>query len=295
VVRLAIHPCGKPQGILAKPNKERGGKVMIVIGEKINGTRKRVKEAIAAKDTDFIKDLAMKQVKAGADYLDVNAGTAPEKEPDDMIWLINTIQEVTEVPLCLDSANPKALMAGIKAVSKTPMINSLNGEKMRVEGVLPLACEHKTELIVLAMDDNGIPDSIEGRLEIVRRLLEMTREGGLPDEKIYIDPAVTTMGTDINSGNTAFKAIRQILEEFPKVHITGGLSNISFGLPARSIVNQAFATLAISAGMDSAIIDPEDVSLRSMIYAAEMVLGRDKHCLNFTRAYRAGIIGTPKT
>jgi cobalamin-dependent methionine synthase I len=264
---------------------------MIVIGEKINGTRKRVAEAILSRDKDFIKDLALRQVNAGAAYLDVNAGTPPEREPDDMIWLINTIQEVTDAPLCLDSANPKALTEGFKAVNKKPMVNSLSGEKNRVERVLPLACEHQTELIVLALDDKGIPDTVEKRIEIVSRLVKMTREGGLADNKLYIDPLITTMSTDINSGKMAFAAMRGILEEFPDVHITGGLSNISFGLPARSIVNQAFLVLAISAGMDSAIIDPEDVTLRSMIYAAELVLGRDSYCRNFTNAYRSGIVG----
>jgi len=263
---------------------------MIIIGEKINGTRKRVKEAIAQKDKSFIQSLALKQVKAGAVYLDVNAGTAPEKEPDDMIWLINIVQEVTDITLCLDSANPNALSAGIKAAKKKPMINSLSGEKNRLEEVLPLACEHQTELIVLALDDKGIPDTVEKRIEIVRRLVTMTRAGGLSDEKLYIDPLITSISTDIESGNMAFQAMRRILEEFPEVHITGGLSNISFGLPLRSIVNQAFAVLAVSAGMDAAIIDPEDVNLRSIIYAAEMALGRDKHCRNFTSAYRAGII-----
>ncbi len=264
---------------------------MIVIGEKINGTRKRVNEAISDKDADFIKELALRQVNAGADYLDVNAGTLPESEPEDMIWLIENIQKVTDTTLCLDSANPNALSAGFKVTNKIPMVNSLSGEQNRIDGVLPLACEHKTELIVLALDDNGIPDTIEKRLEIVRKLVAMTRDGGLPDNHLYIDPLITTIATGIESGNMAFKAIRSILDEFPEVHITGGLSNISFGLPARSIINQAFATLAIQAGMDTAIIDPEDIDLKSMIYAAELVLGRDRHCLNFTRAFRAGKIG----
>ena len=267
---------------------------MIIIGEKINGTRKRVKEAIAEKDKSFIQSLALRQVKAGAVYLDVNAGTAPEKEPDDMIWLINIIQEVTDITLCLDSANPNALAAGIKAANKKPMINSLSGEKNRLEEVLPLACENRTELIVLALDDKGIPNTVEKRLEIIRRLVTMTRACGLSDDKLYIDPLITAVSTDIGSGNMAFQAIRRILEEFPELHITGGLSNISFGLPARSIVNQAFAVLAISAGMDTAIIDPEDVNLRGIIHAAEMVLGRDRYCRNFMNAYRAGIIGGKK-
>jgi len=267
---------------------------MIVIGEKINGTRKRVKEAIAAKDADFIKDLALRQVNAGVDFLDVNAGTSPEKEPDDMIWLINAIQEVTDATLCLDSANPEALKAGFTVVKKTPMINSLSGEKIRVDGVLPLACEHQTELIVLTCDDDGIPATVEKRMEILDRLIAMTREGGLADSKLHIDPLVGTISTDTDSGNIAFESMRKILEKYPEVHITGGLSNISFGLPARSIVNQAFAVLAIAAGMDSAIIDPENVDLKSIIYAADVVLGKDRFCRNFTSAYRQGVIGKKK-
>ena len=267
---------------------------MIVIGEKINGTRKRVKEAIAAKDADFIRDLALRQVNAGVNFLDVNAGTAPEKEPDDMIWLINIVQEVTDATLCLDSANPEALKAGFTVVKKTPMINSLSGEKIRVDGVLPLACKHQTELIVLTCDDDGIPTTVEKRMEILDRLIAMTREGGLADRKLHIDPLVGTISTDIQSGNVAFESMRRILEKYPEVHITGGLSNISFGLPARSIVNQAFAVLAIAAGMDSAIIDPENEDLKSIIYAADVVLGKDRFCRNFTSAFRQGLIGKKK-
>jgi len=267
---------------------------MIIIGEKINGTRKKVKEAIAERDKSFIQDLALRQVKAGAHYLDVNAGTSPEEEPEDMIWLINSIQEVTDVTLCLDSANPKALSAGIEIVTRKPMINSLSGEKNRLEEVLPLACEHQTELIMLALDDNGIPDNAEKRLEIIQKLIGTTRKGGLADEKLYVDPLVSTISTDIKSGNVTFETIRRIRKEFPNVHITAALSNISFGLPARSIINQAFAVLAISAGIDTAIMDPEDIRLLSIIYAADTVLGRDKYCRKFTSAYRAGIIREKK-
>jgi 5-methyltetrahydrofolate--homocysteine methyltransferase len=174
------------------------------------------------------------------------------------------------------------------------MINSLSGEKIRVDGVLPLACEHQTELIVLTCDDEGIPATVEKRMEILRELIAMTRDGGLPDNKLHIDPLVGTISTDTESGNIAFESMRQILEEYPEVHITGGLSNISFGLPARSIVNQAFAVLAIEAGMDSAIVDPENADLRSIIYAANVVLGKDRFCMNFTKAFRAGIIGKKK-
>jgi cobalamin-dependent methionine synthase I len=192
---------------------------MIIIGEKINGTRKRVENAIVERNSDFIKDLALKQVKAGTHYLNINAGTAPEKEPEDLVWLINTVLEVTDVTLCLDSVNSTALFAGIKAEKKMPMLNSLSGEKKRVDQVLPLACEYQAELIVLALDDKGIPKTVEERLNIVRRLVEMTRKGNLPDNKLYIDPTITAVSTNTESGNIAFNTIRRIREEFPEVCI----------------------------------------------------------------------------
>lgn len=267
---------------------------MIIIGEKINGTRKAVAAAIKKRDSDFIKDLAVSQVRGGANFLDVNAGTHPDSEPEDITWLVNTIQEVTEVNLCIDSANPKALLAGIKAAKKLPMINSLSGEKARIEGVLPLASEYGTELVLLALDDRGIPRTPKERLEIVRRLVGLCKKKGLGETQLYVDPLVTTIATDNQSGLTAFETIRRIKQEFPHIHVTCGLSNISFGQPSRGIINQAFAALAIGAGLDSAIMDPNDGELRNIIYSAEMVLGQDPDCLRFNQAFREGIIGSPK-
>jgi cobalamin-dependent methionine synthase I len=264
---------------------------MLLIGEKINGTRESVAYAIRSRDKGFIADLALRQVAAGATYLDVHAGTRPEDEPADMVWLIDAIQAVTDVTLCLDSANPKALVAGLDAVQKRPMINSLSGEKNRVENVLPWACKYETELVVLALDDRGIPKSVDERLSIVRSLVELTRAGRLPDEKLYIDPLITAVATNTGSGSITFETMRRIKQEFPEVHLTAGLSNISFGLPVRSIINQAFAVLAIEAGLDSAVLDPEDIELRGIMYAAELVLGRDRRCQGYTKAYRAGLIG----
>jgi 5-methyltetrahydrofolate--homocysteine methyltransferase len=265
---------------------------MIIIGEKINGTRQEVGAAIGNRDSRLIKHLAKEQIEAGADYLDLNAGTHPAQEPADLAWLVTTVQEeIPEVKLCLDSANPQALLAGIEIARRLPMINSLSGEKDRVAGVLPLACKYKTELVILALDDEGIPETWEKRLEIVRRLVDMTQEGGLKEDMLYIDPLVATIATDNQSGRTALEAIRQIRIEFPHAHVTCGLSNISFGQPARSIINQAFAALAIGAGMDSAILDPCEKGLRSSIYSAELVAGQDPDCLRYNRAYRSGLIG----
>lgn len=265
---------------------------MIIIGEKINGTRKQVARAISDRNGAFIKELALRQFENGAAYLDINAGTLPQSEPDDMAWLVDNVQEAApDAFICLDSGNPVALRAGIERASKTPMLNSLSGEKFRIEGVLPLACEFKTELIILTLDDNGIPPTGEGRLAVVRRLIEMTRNGGLPDEKLYVDPLVMAISTGTENGNITLETCRKIRDEFPKVHLTCGLSNISFGMPLRSVLNQGFLALAIQAGMDSVIINPEERDLRAIMMAVETLLGKDRFCMNFNRAFRAGKIG----
>jgi cobalamin-dependent methionine synthase I len=261
---------------------------MITVGEKINGTRKQVARAIAARDVGFIQDLARRQAEAGVDWLDVNAGTSPAREPDDLVWLVETVQGVTDVPLCLDSANPPALVAAIEQVKHTPMVNSISGEKKRLEGVLPLVSRYNCAVIALAMDDNGIPKTAEDRIAIIRRLIGETHRAGVSDEQVYVDPLVMALATNVKSGQIALDTMRAVRAEFPKVHIISGLSNVSFGLPARTLINQAFLTLALEAGLDSAILDPLDRGLRSALLAAELVLGRDRFCLNYNRAYRAG-------
>lgn len=265
---------------------------MIIIGEKINGTRKKVAAAIRNRDSGLIKRLAREQIAAGATYLDLNAGTHPAQEPDDMAWLVTVVQEeVPDARLCLDSANPRALSAGIAIAHQLPLINSLSGEKERVEGVLPLAVTHKTELVILALDDKGIPQTAVKRIEIVRRLVALAREGGLAEDQLYIDPLVTTIAADNRSGQLFFEAVRQIRSEFPQAHITCGLSNISFGQPARTIINQAFVAMAIAAGMDCAICDPSEKGLRNSIYSAQLVAGQDPDCLAYNTAFRKGLIG----
>jgi 5-methyltetrahydrofolate corrinoid/iron sulfur protein methyltransferase len=266
---------------------------MKIIGEKINGTRKRVGQAIVERDTAFIQDLARRQAEAGAAWIDVNAGTSPSREADDLIWLIQTIQPIVETPLCLDSANPAALAIALQTVKQTPMINSISGEPARLEGILPLAVKHHCPLIALAMDEKGIPKTAEDRLVVVRRILAETRRQGLPDQNLYVDPLAMALSTNIESGKMALNTMRAIRGEFPEVHLTCGLSNISFGLPARSQINRVFVTLALEAGLDSAILDPLDREMKAVLITADLVLGRDKHCLGYTRAYRAGLLERP--
>jgi len=264
---------------------------MKIIGEKINGTRKRVAQAIAERDVAFVQDLAKRQADAGAAWLDVNAGTHPNREANDLIWLIENIQAVTETPLCLDSANPVALGIAIQAVNKTPMINSISGEPARLEGILPIAASNNCPVIALAMDDKGIPKTMEDRMTVIRRIVAETRRQGLPDDNLYFDPLAMTISTDIQSANIAIGTMRAVRAEIPKAHLTCGLSNISFGLPARSYINRVFVTLAMQAGLDSAILDPLDQEMKAVLITTDLVLGRDRHCLNYTRAFRAGAFG----
>jgi cobalamin-dependent methionine synthase I len=264
-----------------------------IIGEKINGTRKRVQQAIIERDAAFIQDLAKKQAEAGADWLDANAGTAPQREPDDLIWLVECIQAVTDKPICLDSANPKALEVAIKVVKQTPMINSISAEPHRLEGVLPLVAQYKTPAVALAMDANGIPKTKDDRISVIRRLLGETRKLGVADNQLYFDPLAMTIATGTDNGLTFFSTIKAIRSEFPEVHITCGLSNISFGMPARSYINRVFLILSMEAGLDCAICDPMDHDIKTAMMATELLLNQDKHCLKFTRAYRAGAFNKP--
>jgi 5-methyltetrahydrofolate--homocysteine methyltransferase len=265
---------------------------MLIIGEKINGTRSHVARAIIERDGEFIADLAKNQAAGGADFLDVNAGTAPAREAEDLVWLVKTVQDAVDLPLCLDSPNAKSLSSALVEVKKTPIINSISGESVRLTSVLPLVSERGCPVIALALDDRGIPKGVEGRLNVIRGILHQTRAKGVADEKLYIDPLVLTLGTDWESGRVAIETIRAIRSEFPKTRVVVGLSNISFGLPKRSLVNRIFLSLAMMAGLDSAILDPTDQGLRAAIVTTELVLGQDRFCRNYTQSFRSGLFKT---
>ena len=266
---------------------------MEIIGEKINGTRKAIAHAIVERDAAVIQDLAVRQVEAGATWLDVNAGTNRTREPDDLIWLVETIQAVVDTPLSLDSANPEALRKAIPATNKTPMINSISGEPDRLTGILPIAAEHGCPVIALAMDDKRIAKAAGERLDVIRRVMAETGTRGLPESDVYIDPLVMTVSTDQQSALVAFEIMHRVRDEFPQAHLTMGLSNISFGLPARSLVNRYFLAMAIQAGLDCAILDPLDREIQAAILTSELLLGRDAYCLNYIRASRAGLFDRP--
>lgn len=264
---------------------------MQIIGEKINGTRKKVGEAVMSRDAGFIRELALGQVRAGADLLDVNAGTPPDRELEDLVWLVRTVQAAVDVPLCLDSPNIGALVAAVSEVNHPPMINSINGDAEKLTNVLPLVSKHGCTVIALALDETGMPKGVQDRMAVIRRVFEATRAAGISDERVYVDPLIMTIGTDIRAGVTVLETMRLVRAEFPDAHITGGFSNISFGLPGRAMINRCFLTLVLDAGMDSAIIDPANEEVYEALLVTEMLLGRDRFCRRYTQAYRSGRIG----
>jgi 5-methyltetrahydrofolate--homocysteine methyltransferase len=201
------------------------------------------------------------------------------------------VQEVVDKPLCLDSPNPEALFAGISATRQVPIINSISMEEQRIRVVLPIVAKHGCRVLALALDGSTISQSCEGRMAVVRRLFEETRKAGVKDEDVFVDALVMSVGTESDACLTTLATMRAIRAEYPKAHLTAGLSNVSFGLPARTLLNRAFLTLAIEAGLDSAIVDPTDRGLMETLYATNAVLGLDLYCAQYNRAFRAGKIG----
>ena len=251
---------------------------MIIIGELINGTRKAVKQAIAEKNSDFIVNLAIAQAKAGADYIDCNPGTTGEAEVCDMELLIRLVQSAVDKPVAFDSPNPLALQRAFEVYegSATPMVNSITLEAQRLADTLPLIVSSGASCVALALSDEGMPGQSGQREQTACRLIDTLLEAGLTQSRIFLDPIIAPLGTDINAGRQVIEAITAIKERYPEVHFTAGMSNISFGLPARRLLNRVFMTLCMGAGLDSAICDPLNADLMAEINAAEALLGRDE-------------------
>jgi cobalamin-dependent methionine synthase I len=261
-----------------------------VIGERINTSRKWVQAAVAEHNADYIIDDVKRQQEAGATYIDVNAGARIGHEEEDMKWLLDTIQPIVTIPLTLDSPDPAVLEMAFKMVEKTPMVNSISLEKERFDAMIPFLNGKECKVIALCMDDAGMPGSSDDIINRADTLVKELNGIGIATEKIYIDPLVQPISTDTSKGVMVLDAVRGIKERYPQVHITGGLSNISYGLPQRHIINRTFVTLMMDAGMDSAIIDPLDAKIMATIKTADMLLGHDSFCGNFLKGVRAGSI-----
>jgi 5-methyltetrahydrofolate--homocysteine methyltransferase len=261
---------------------------MIIVGERINGTRRRIREAVISRRAELIAEEAVSQARAGADYLDVNAGTDPEREPEDMRWLVQTVQGASDKPLCLDSPNPDALKAGLELHRGQALVNSASAEEGRLQPVLALARAHGARLVGLTLDDSGLPQTAQQRIAIAQKLGQAAQAAGLPLTDLFIDPLARAVGLENDQGGALLEAISGIKQALPGVHVICGLSNISFQMPARRLLNRTFLAMAMAWGLDAAILDPLDQALMATICAGEALLGRDEMCMNYLQSFRAG-------
>ena len=259
---------------------------MIIIGELINASRKAIKAAIESADAESIQKVAKDQAAAGADYIDVNAGIFVGKEPEYLKWLVENVQQVTEQPCAIDSPDPAAIEAALSVHQGTPMINSISLEKERYDKLLPIVAGTDMKIIALCMSDEGMPQTVDDRMKIADKLVNGLLQNDVPIENIYVDPLVQPVSVNNAFGVEFVNAIEQIRSAFPGVHTACGLSNISYGLPARKLMNQIFMTMAIAKGLDGAIINPLEQRMMANIITAEALAGRDDYCMKYLTAYR---------
>ncbi len=261
---------------------------MIIIGELINASRKAIGEAIKARDLAVIQKVALDQAEAGASYIDVNAGIFVGEEPKYLQWLTKTVQEVTDLPCAIDSPDPKAIAVALEVHKGTPMINSISLEKDRYDNLMPVIANTDYKVIALCMSDDGMPETLDARLKIADKLVNGLVQNNVKVENIFVDPLVQPMSVNNSFGVEFINSVEAIMEKFPGIHTACGLSNISFGLPARKFLNQTFMVMAIGKGLDGAIMNPLDRKMMANIIAAEALAGRDNFCMKYLKAYRAG-------
>jgi 5-methyltetrahydrofolate corrinoid/iron sulfur protein methyltransferase len=260
---------------------------MIIIGELINASRKAIGAAIEAKDADAIQAVARDQFEAGANYIDVNAGIFVGEEPAYLKWLIEVVQEAVDAPCAIDSPDPKAIEAGLEVHKGTPMINSISLEKERYDRLLPILAGTDMRVIALCMSDEGMPETVEDRLKIADKLVNGLTRKNVKVENIFVDPLVQPMSVNNSFGVEFLNSVEEIMKRFPGIHTACGLSNISYGLPARKFLNQTFMVMAVAKGLDGAIMNPLDKKMMANIIAAEALAGKDNFCMNYLKAFRA--------
>lgn len=258
----------------------------VMIGERINPTgRKVLQQQLLQGDFSMIRNDALMQVEAGAAILDVNAGVPKADEPALLVEMIKQVQEVTQVPLCIDTANPAALESALKIYQGKALVNSVNGEEEKLETVLPLIKQYGAAVIGLTLDDDGIPKTVEKRIEIAEKIINRATAMGIPMEDIIIDPLALTMGAEPDAGKIGLESIAAITERFG-VNITMGCSNISFGMPDREAINASFLAMAIGYGLTCPITNPLKEQVAMAVLAADLCLSRDEYGSNWIGAFR---------
>jgi len=259
---------------------------MLIVGERINTSRRPISEAVKRSDASFIIREARAQLEAGADFLDVNAGTFAEKEREHLTWLVKMIRAEIDAPLCIDSSDPEVVHEALRICGKGMMVNSISAERENYAAMLPLIKEYGCRTIALCLGDGGIPTELEEKLRIGFDLVEKLLSDGIAVDNIYVDPLIMTASTNQESGQIALAIIKELNRKYPGIHTICGLSNISFGLPIRKLLNRTFLVMAMTAGLDAVILDPLDREMMANLVATDTLLGRDDFCANYIAAYR---------
>jgi len=265
---------------------------MLVVGELINSSRKIIRENLEGRNEQYFREIAKRQMDAGAHYVDINCSEMADKEKDFVKWLVGTLQEIS-APLCIDSPDPAVLEIGLSLLNNgMPMINSITAERSRFKAVLPLVKRYKAKIIALCIDDKGMPVTAGDRLLVARFLVNNLVKEGISIDDIYIDPLVKALSTGDTAGTEVLESIRLIKTEFPEVHVISAISNISFGLPNRKMLNRIFLVQALTVGMDAFIIDPLDERLKGHFIAAKALVGQDRFCKDYIAAHRKGLFNS---
>ena len=260
---------------------------MLIVGERINSSRNTIGRALEERDEAFIIREAQIQKDAGANMLDVNCALNTKDEVSDMQWLVKLVQNNVDIPLSIDSPNPDAIGAGLSKHKGTALINSVTLEPDRVRSIMPFAKKFNAKLIVLLIDENGMPETAQDRLKMAKRALEMAKEYNVPTDNIFIDPLIRPISSEPSQAFEVIKSVRLLRAELNLKSICG-LSNVSYGLPDRSILNSVYLAMMLSAGLEGAILDPVNKKISIMLKASNAILGKDEYCVEYIKSFREG-------
>jgi 5-methyltetrahydrofolate--homocysteine methyltransferase len=259
----------------------------VIIGERINPTGRKVLAAeMAAGDFTRVEADALAQVEAGARMLDVNAGIPLADEPAILARAVQLVQSITDVPLSIDSSIVAALESGLEVYQGKALVNSVTGEEERLESVLPLVKKHGAAVVAISNDETGISEDPDVRFEVAKKIVERAADHGIPHSDVLVDPLVMPIGAINQAGRQVMALVRRLRGEL-RVNTTCGASNVSFGLPNRQGINSAFLTMAIGAGMTSAITNPIEAEIVAAVMGADVMMGHDPDCRSWIGRYRA--------
>lgn len=260
---------------------------MIIVGERLNSSRQSVLRGLKQRNEEFLIGEAQKQKNAGASYIDLNTAALLDKEVETLKWAIPLLQKEVSLPLSIDTPSVEAMEEGLKVHKGQALLNSVSGETKKIKLILPLIIRHSPRVIALCLDDNGMPMKSDQELMIAERIVSLLEKEGVKPDDIFIDPLVRPIGVDHTAGELFLDSLEKIKKNLPQVKTIAGVSNVSFGLPHRKLLNRTLLVLALQKGLDAAILDPLDKEILAATQSAQALLGKDISLKNYLAAIRA--------